>query len=374
MRSTSGEYFIALDHVRVLAVFMVFTWHFIHGANGYPVPFNNAALSPLSLLDEGHTGVALCMTLSGYLFAKLLDGKSMNYAAFLRNRALRLLPLLVVVILIEGIRRLVTGENVGFYAYSIARGIVCPFLPNGGWSITVEFHYYIVLPLLLWMLRNSAWLPMSIIAAAIALRTVIYCEAGEIQRLAFWTLAGRIDQFALGMLLYQVRTSVAHRHALAIAVFAGFTTFYGYFDLQGGFFKNPSYPSSSPIWILLPTIEGMAYATLIAWYDNSFCPAATGVSRFIGRIGEYSYSIFLLHFFVVFHISGFVNERIMDISNIYVACLWSTFMFLLMMPVAYLSFRYIETPFLKQRRRYMMNALVRRHPVRESVWSANASS
>jgi len=29
----------------------------------------------MALLDEGHTGVALFMTLSGYLFAKLLDGK-----------------------------------------------------------------------------------------------------------------------------------------------------------------------------------------------------------------------------------------------------------------------------------------------------------
>src|SRR2546426_4916546 len=110
MKSSSGEHFIALDHVRALAAFMVIAWHFTHGTQGYPVPFEGApVVFPLALLDEGHTGVALFMTLSGYLFAKLLDGKAIDYLAFLRNRVLRLLPLLFVVILIGAIRFYVKG-------------------------------------------------------------------------------------------------------------------------------------------------------------------------------------------------------------------------------------------------------------------------
>jgi len=83
---------------------MVFAWHFTHAWYGYPIPFEYVpAIFPLALLDEGHTGVALFMTLSGYLFAKLLDGKTIDYAAFLWNRALRLFPLLGVVVVIVGI-------------------------------------------------------------------------------------------------------------------------------------------------------------------------------------------------------------------------------------------------------------------------------
>ena len=270
MRSSSGAHFIALDHVRALAAFMVFTWHFTHAGTGYPVPFNYVtALFPFSLLDEGHTGVALFMTLSGYLFAKLLDSKSIDYAAFLWNRVLRLFPLLVVVILIIGIEKLITGGNIYSYAYSIAKGALFPSLPNGGWSITVEFHYYVILPLFLWMLRKSKLLPISIIIAAIALRLFIYHEKGEIQSLAFWTILGRIDQFALGMLVYQFRAYLAHRQVLASAIFTGFAMLYWHFDLHGGFYQNSSYPSPSPLWILLPTIEGIAYAVGIAWYENS---------------------------------------------------------------------------------------------------------
>ena len=76
MKSSTGQYFIALDHIRAVAALLVFIWHFSHAASGYPVPFEfTPSFFPLAIFDEGHTGVALFMTLSGYLFAKLLDGK-----------------------------------------------------------------------------------------------------------------------------------------------------------------------------------------------------------------------------------------------------------------------------------------------------------
>jgi peptidoglycan/LPS O-acetylase OafA/YrhL len=134
----------------------------------------------------------------------------------------------------------------------------------------------------------------------------------------------------------------------------GFVFFYWYFDSLGGFYQYQSYSSSSLLWVLLPTIEGFAYAVGIAWYDNSFLHATTGFSKFIGNIGQFSYSIYLLHFFVVFDAARFVNEKIMDISNFYLACIWSVVFLLLMMPVGYLSFRFIEAPFLKFRKSYVI--------------------
>src|SRR5947209_615945 len=104
MKSSSGEHYIALDHIRALAAFFVFTWHFNHSSNGMPVAFASApAVFPLALLDEGHTGVALFMTLSGYLFAKLLWGKDINFAGFIWNRFIRLTPLLIVVFALRAI-------------------------------------------------------------------------------------------------------------------------------------------------------------------------------------------------------------------------------------------------------------------------------
>jgi hypothetical protein len=59
MRSSTGQHFVGLDHVRALAAFMVVVWHFSHRFTGVPVPFNQAPL--LGFLDEGHVGVALFM-------------------------------------------------------------------------------------------------------------------------------------------------------------------------------------------------------------------------------------------------------------------------------------------------------------------------
>lgn len=360
MKSSAGVHYVALDHIRAFAAFLVFSWHFLHGADGYPVAFEYVPnVVPFALVDEGHTGVALFMTLSGYLFAKLLDGKVIRYRAFLWNRALRLLPLLAVVLAITGVLTFLAGTDVSGYPWLIVRGLLLPTLPNGGWSITIEFHYYLILPVFLWMLARSRWLPLSLVIAAVALRTGLYSETGEVHTLAYWTLVGRLDQFALGMIIYQFRGAFAHRHALFLIILVAYVVFYWFFDGNGGLMQMPTYPSSSPLWIAMPTIEGVAYAIGIAWYDSSFTPSAKGLSGFIARIGEYSYSIYLLHFYVVFQAGTFVHERIMDISNFYVACAWALALFVLMIVPGYLSYRFIEAPFLRMRRPYTIGAPAR---------------
>jgi len=350
MRSSSGQHFIALDHVRALAAFMVFAWHFLHGGRGYPIAFGHApVLIPAALLDQGHLGVALFMTLSGYLFAKLLNGQRVAYAAFLWNRVLRLLPLLLVVLALVGLREWSAGMSIDTYMQSIAWGWLLPTLPKGAWSITVEFHFYLILPLLLWMARKSRWLPLSIIAGAIALRAAIYLARGEVESLAYWTIIGRIDQFVLGMLAFRFRDMLAGRHARAIVVLTAFSIFYWYIDALGGAFHAPA-----ALWIILPTIEGFAFAAAIAWYDNSFKQRLSPLSHFIGRIGEYSYSIYLLHAFVVFRVAAYINAHVMPLSNFYVACAWSLLCFLAMVPIGYLSYHFVELPFLRLRRPYLL--------------------
>lgn len=95
MRSSSGSYYPCLDHVRALAAFLVFYWHCVHiGVDTKVLP----AFPSFSVLEEGWTGVALFMTLSGYLFARIIGDSSIHYLPFLWNRLVRLGPLLAVVI------------------------------------------------------------------------------------------------------------------------------------------------------------------------------------------------------------------------------------------------------------------------------------
>lgn len=350
MKSSTGQYYIGLDHVRALAIFIVYTWHFIHVGNGHQAL---PPIFPFSILMEGHTGVGLFMVLSGYLFAKILDGRQILYRQFLWNRVLRLAPILMLVIAIIGIREFAAGRDMVFFGKSILEGLIKPTLPNGGWSITVEFHFYLLLPLLLFLGKKWKYALIMVLMAAVALRIILYQELGQIQTLSYWTIIGRVDQFILGILCFRFRKAISGKHLLVILVLFLFALFYRYFDSLGGFYMNPSYPSPSPIWIYMPTIEGLAYALSIAWYDNSFSHSKGEISRFVALIGTYSYSIYLFHFFIVFQISDFIHTRLVDLSNSYLAMGFSFLTFFVMVPIGYLSYTFIETPFLRLRTRYV---------------------
>lgn len=356
MRSTSGSHFIALDHIRALAALLVFAWHFTHGRTGYPSPFHGSgSWSPFVFFDEGHVGVALFMSLSGYLFAKLLDGKRINYRHFLYNRFLRLFPLLIVVIIIKTILIVFEFKDARFvywFFLSIPKGLLYPVWPNGGWSITVELHFYLILPALLFLKRKSPLSLLSILLAAITLRYYIYTQTGDIQQYAYWTIVGRIDQFLLGILAFEYRHKFKSAHLKILAIAIVFTSVYCYFNKLGGLYRTEGNPLLPPMWVILPSIEGAAFSAMIAWYESTFTQNRGFISKAVSVIGEYSYSIYLLHFFVVFALAEFIHKHIIDISNYYTALAVSLLAFCTMIPVGYVSMKLIEAPFLKMRRPY----------------------
>lgn len=356
MRSSTGAHFVALDHVRALAAFLVFSWHFTHGGAGSPTPFEGApAIFPLALFDEGHVGVSLFMTLSGYIFARLLAGRTILYGPFLYNRALRLFPLLLLVFIVVGVREATSG-SLPAYLLRLLSGFVTPDWPNGGWSIAVELQFYILLPALLALLQRDWRLLAVFLGAAVATRAALWTALGEVQTLAYATIVGRIDQFTLGILAWHVGAGMRGRWGVALTAFLMFSAFYWLFAAAGGYWKLGGFPSPNPVWIFLPTIEGAAFAVLIAWYDRSFSPAARGASGFVARLGEYSYSIYLLHFFVVFRIAAFIDEHVMSLSNFYVALAWSGVCFAAMALPGWVSYRFVESPFLRWRKRYLSDA------------------
>jgi peptidoglycan/LPS O-acetylase OafA/YrhL len=353
MKSSTGAHYVRLDHIRAIAALMVFVWHFTHAESGYPAPFEGApAIFPLALFDEGHTGVSLFMVLSGYLFAKLLDGRAVNYAPFFWNRFLRLAPLLFLVCIIQGVQTVRHGDHLLPYLRDLLDGFVFPRWPNGGWSITVEMHFYIALPLLLYLSRRWRGAQLVGVLLAIALRYLIYVVHGQVQDSAYWTIIGRADDFLFGMAAFTFRDFFRNNHIVAACVALTFTGFFWWFDYSGGFYQIGK---GSSVWIVLPTIEAASYSTLVAYYDTTYRQSAcSSASWALSKIGDYSYSIYLLHVFVVFHLAHFVHERIMNISNFYVAFGWAIACFSFMVPIGFLSYNYFEMPFLQLRKKYIL--------------------
>lgn len=348
MKSSSGQYYIGLDHLRALAVLMVFSWHFIHSHDILPLDGSAAPwFAPLSLLTQGYTGVSLFMVLSGYIFARLTDGQQLLYGRFLVNRALRLLPLLTVVMALAYVKSVVTHDGLDV-PYRLLWGWLAPVLPQGGWSVTIEVHFYVMLPVILWIAAKSRVGLLAVVLAAMAFRSVVYALDGPLEYLSYYTMVGRLDQFLLGCLAYQWRHWIQGRHAwwsLAAIVFCGLMS---YVDHQGSMLSNNRGMSSW--WIFFSTIEGVFYGLSVAWYDTSFKHSKPGrASKMVAMVGRYSYSIYLLHAFVVFKLADIINRKLIDIENTYLALMASAVCLLLFLPVAALSYRLIEAPFLKLR-------------------------
>lgn len=355
MKSSTGVHFAGLDHLRALAAFMVICWHFtpvaIHKVDQAPV------LMPLSLLHEGNTGVSLFMALSGYLFAKLLDGRDILFGEFVRNRFLRLAPLLSVVLAIE-IWNLTNNQGWKFHRATefIAKGLVLPTWPNGGWSIAVEFHFYLLLPFLLRWSRNTVAPLIALLVAAVALRTGVHFLRGNIQDLAYWTIGGRIDQFVLGILAWRCRHLATGRHT-AIA-FGAFTAFWWWLDSHGGLYGT----RDSAIWILQPAIEGVAWAFLIAWYDARQVTDQSRISRIIGAFGSISFSLYLLHFYWIFGYARSLADAGYPIENQYAATMAALVFYVLMFFPAWATHQLMERPFLRWRRSYIATPGATRAP------------
>lgn len=352
MRSSEGQHFVALDHLRALAAYLVFSWHFLHADTGYPVAFDApVAVLPWSILDEGHTGVSLFMVLSGYLFAKILDGRQLIVRRFLWNRFVRLFPLLVFVWCVCGYLIYLGDGDLRAYAWALVQGLVMPTLPNGGWSLTVEFHFYLVLPLLLMLAKKTPLALIGVLASAMLLRVSLFLGGAELQDIAYWTIIGRIDQFVLGILGHLCASRLASRGYLLAVTGSAFLVFWAWFNSRGGFYGLPGDASTNLLWVFIPTLEGIFYASLITWYDGLTLPSNL-LTRLVQKLGQYSYSIYLLHFFLVFEVASYVHENIMDISNFFVAMAWSTLVFIGMIVPGFISFRYLEEPFLAWRRSY----------------------
>jgi peptidoglycan/LPS O-acetylase OafA/YrhL len=363
MKSSSGDYYRGLDHVRALAALLVFVWHFFHGRHGTVVPFDGMAWwGPLVVFDEGHTGVGLFMTLSGYLFARLLDGRTVDYPQFFWNRAVRLLPLLLLVMVANAAMEAWQQHDLRaayWFLLRMPQGLLLPTWPNGGWSITVEAHFYLLLPWLMMLKARQPAMLLLVIATAMLFRAGYRAAVGEVQNLAYWTIVGRIDQFVLGILAFQFRAHLIGRHRLAAAIGIAFVLIYMGLNQLGGLWGQRSHPSTRWVWVVLPTLEGATFAALIAWYDGSFAHRRGRVSDAVAKVGEYSYSIYLLHFFVVFKLARWIQAHGIDLSSFPVALATALLAFVAMMPIGYLSMRFVERPFLALRRRYDRSTPVR---------------
>jgi peptidoglycan/LPS O-acetylase OafA/YrhL len=295
VRSTSATYIPRLDQLRFFAVALVLSWHAIHVNGVIPFAFVPAAF-PLSIFEEGHTGVSLFLTLSGFIFARLCYGRSLNYGAFIRNRLLRVAPLLIIWTIVNfELSQLPAERLLAMLVMLTSRGD----FPGLGWTVLIEIQLYFVFPFLL---RFSRWYGqkylVGVVLVALLLRSLIWLTVGSVQFLAYWTVLGRADQFVLGMLGFEASRrwpKLFGNPFVLLVLSTAWLLICHRLNVIGGYYDS----SPQATWIYLPSLEGLFYAAIAAAFLNVQLPAIPLVGRFIAWLGTLSYSAYLNHFMIV---------------------------------------------------------------------------
>jgi peptidoglycan/LPS O-acetylase OafA/YrhL len=322
---TPGAHHPALDGLRGLAVLMVLAFHFLH------IDGEGSAVERilLSASRAGWAGVDLFFVLSGFLITGILldaRGGQDYFRAFYARRVLRIFPLyyaylavlfLVVPLLLPSLD-VKSGTQGWLWTYL---GNVL-FAREGGfeaspytahfWSLAVEEQFYLLWPLLVWVLprRRLALACLALVAVAFALRFGIHRTTFNATA-AYVLTPARVDALAMGALVaigarepgWWPRIRRGAPWVLAASAAAVAAVWVG----QGGIFGGDPVVQ---VWAFGPLAAGFA-AVLVLAVD-----AAPGslLSRALVRpgltgAGKYSYGLYVLHYpiFLALEAAGFTS-------------------------------------------------------------------
>jgi peptidoglycan/LPS O-acetylase OafA/YrhL len=215
----SLKYHKELDGVRAIAVFMVIFFHFFFDLNLHPL-LNKIA-------NFGRTGVSLFFVLSGFLITRILIAtkESPNYfSSFYVRRSLRIFPLYYLFLtLIFIVLPLISGKplppfHLQVYNWTYLQNFALAFRwpnvsPRHLWSLSVEEHFYLFWPVLIYLLSIRKILGASILIIVMAFVVEYFMiEHGYI---AYYFTFARIDELAMGAVLavLEIKNKLINKNA-----------------------------------------------------------------------------------------------------------------------------------------------------------------
>jgi peptidoglycan/LPS O-acetylase OafA/YrhL len=277
---------------------------------------------------------------------------------------LRIAPLFLFIILLTFYA---TDWDATSLITTVSTGLIRGGLPafaGPGWTVLVEFQFYLVFPfLLIFGSRYGSKYLIGLLATFILARAAVWNSTHTVQLVSYYSVFGRMDQFLIGMIaaraLANGRTGAFFSDKrVAIGVFgAGViatVAFFWWFNSNGGLlsFRGEPWPSKSPIWIVVPTIESVVFGAVLVGYLHLPGISYLGwLSKAFAYVGRVSYSIYLDHVLVIagvtkllawFHFSpGSWEMSIVACILIAMPCL---------VAVASVTYFLIEKPFMDLRR------------------------
>lgn len=354
MLTEEKNYINALDHLRFYAAVMVIFRHFFD-FNSIPLDKNFIYYLCGTWIKAGSTGVSLFLVISGFIFTVICKGgeKDIIYAKFIKNRVLRIFPLLTVVYFIvismnldrstsdDIIRLILLQLNTGGASWGLDKFPAYPL-----WTIAVEFQFYLLFPFLIKFIKSSGVkYILTLMLTLLCIRIMMVSKGGIEQtgNILYQTLFGRLDQFLIGIALGLMYISDCFNKlkaskimsAILMIISLGLLTCYFSHRLENRLLMNYfGFITEALLWSTFI----IAYLFLLGGYDNNLSYAFT-------LLGKVSFSIYLLHVPIIITTKNILND--LGLSNITNSIFFLPFIGIpITVLVASLTYNAIEKPFL----------------------------
>ena len=313
------------------------------------------------VLKLGWSGVDLFFVLSGFLITGILvdqkkqldrqPGKYFGY--FYARRALRIFPLYYLSLLIVFVVARLASESApdlrnltihGLYLQNIVDG--CPMALSHFWSLAVEEHFYLILPLVIYWIqpKHLGKLLLAGVILAMGARILLEDSALNVYRFSLT----RFDSLLMGSLLALEFRSARGLCKNSTALLAGATLVLVIFILAVGGTSNQATAHRLIGYSLFALFYVCLIRRVIASDDTSRWKSFFR-TRFLRWCGKLSYCIYVVHWPVVLVLTKILPKVI---NWPLTALTYTLLTGIISFSIAAVSWRRFESPILSLRQHF----------------------
>ena len=300
--------YLYIDNIRGIAILMIILKHSAREIEGLSVPLD-------ALSDYGQMGVQLFFLASAFTLCLSRERRiNEKYAVsnFYIRRFFRIAPLYYAAILLYFCMATITGQTDSGYGYpiyapqnvlanlSFLHGFYQPANNNvvpGGWSIAAEVAFYSVFPFIAYLAqklqayhKRAIWaIPTAGIAISQLFNLFVLLSPEKTlhnNNFFYFNIFNQIPVFMLGIALFYSDLSLRPRiNALMFSIFTFLTI---------GLWLTPV----DYLLSMVPFVVGLSFFFLFALFRQLSWMS----SKIVGKIGIYSYGMYLTHFLFAWYL------------------------------------------------------------------------
>jgi peptidoglycan/LPS O-acetylase OafA/YrhL len=345
LQQSSPVHLPAIGALRGVAALYVALFHMTYVPSVHPA----VAEWLLPFVTAGYSGVPLFFIISSFTLCHTMQGRRESHSTlrFYGRRLVRIVPLFYFVLLVTIARKALRHRFVSAPALLCNVSMLFNLVPGkeqgivmASWSIGVEMLFYAAFP---WLFRrvNSLGRAVVFFVAALAFSGVFSLIVERLPlsldaRINFFKFSvfRSLPCFAVGMIVYWFYRSRAKKPlSRAMGYWLVAAGGAGFFALVALNLNN-----SKPAFALHSVVYGLLVTGLLVTNWGVL------VNRVTERLGDLSYSLYLWHPLVIVSVMGLYPRFYLRLPRTlaWFGCLTLTLSVLI--PLAFLSYRFIEEP------------------------------